>query len=71
MEADQTKEGQFKASNVTGCTGVSEKGKGKGGPPVLGTGNCQGTVKSFAASKGWGSSSTRVATFLCTSRPAW
>merc|ERR1719442_213342 len=43
----------MKASNVTGCSGSPENGKGKGkgcGTP----GSCQGTVKSFSEKDGWG-----------------
>merc|ERR1712060_371718 len=40
------KPGTKKASNVTGGTGAM-----KG---VMGSGSCQGTVKSFNAMKGWG-----------------
>jgi len=58
IEEDQRRQGQKKALNVTGCTGAmdgSDKGAGKGGKGgAKGTGSCQGSVKSFNDTKGWG-----------------
>jgi len=52
-----SKPGTYVAKNVTGCTGTPEGkgGKGcKGGCKGQGTGQFQGTVKSFVEAKGYG-----------------
>lgn len=56
LENDAVRNGQLKAVNVTGCTGV--KGEGKGGKGnnsgKASSRSYQGRVKSFNDSKGWG-----------------
>jgi len=63
LEEDQRRQGQQKALNVTGCTGVKDEGaKGgwgasggaKGAGKGKGGGSHQGSVKSFNDTKGWG-----------------
>lgn len=60
LEESPSKPGSYKASNVTGGTGVLEaqfdvsKSKGKGKPPAAGTGAYYGSVKSFNDTKAWG-----------------
>lgn len=54
IEEDGVRAGQKKASNIAGCTAPIDGGKGKGKGKVKGTGSCQGKVKRYNDSKGWG-----------------
>lgn len=54
MTENPNKAGSMKAMTVRGCSGTMPDGKGKGKGASMGTGSCQGQVKSFAEVKAWG-----------------
>mmetsp|Transcript_82027 Transcript_82027/g.235662 ORF Transcript_82027/g.235662 Transcript_82027/m.235662 type:complete len:213 (-) Transcript_82027:64-702(-) len=55
MDPQKAAAGQYKAVNCIGGTGsLDAAGRKGGGKGAMGTGSCQGTVKSFSQEKGWG-----------------